>query len=83
MAVSSIPETVRNDIIKVLSQVPQRVLMKYEDEMMIDIPENIMIKKWFPQRDILCKIVKNIKYLKILKKKLGLWEVITAMLYST
>jgi len=55
MAVSSIPENIRNAIINVLSQVPQRVLLKYEDEMM-DIPENIMIKKWFPQRDILCKI---------------------------
>ncbi|XP_060863384.1 UDP-glucosyltransferase 2-like isoform X2 [Metopolophium dirhodum] len=52
VAVSSIPETIRNNIIKVLSQVPQRVLLKYEDEM-IDKPENIMIKKWFPQRDIL------------------------------
>lgn len=60
MKVSSIPENIRNTIIKVLSQVPQRVLLKYEDEMM-DKPENIMIKKWFPQRDILCKIRYNIK----------------------
>ncbi|KAL5244409.1 hypothetical protein ACI65C_011819 [Semiaphis heraclei] len=52
VAVSSIRETIRNDIMKVLSEVPQRVLLKYEDEM-IDKPENIMIKKWFPQRDIL------------------------------
>ncbi|XP_060863382.1 UDP-glycosyltransferase UGT5-like [Metopolophium dirhodum] len=52
VAVSSIPENIRNTIIKVLGQVPQRVLLKYEDEM-IDKPENIMIKKWFPQRDIL------------------------------
>lgn len=52
VAVSSIPENTRNDIIKVLSEVPQRVLLKYEEEM-IDIPENIMIKKWIPQRDIL------------------------------
>ncbi|XP_001943837.2 UDP-glucuronosyltransferase 2B15 [Acyrthosiphon pisum] len=52
VAVSSIPENIRNAIIKVLSQVPQRVLLKYEDEMM-NIPENIMIKKWFPQRDVL------------------------------
>ena len=54
MAVSSIPVNIRNDIIKVLSQVPQRVLLKYEDEL-IDKPENIMVKKWFPQRDILGK----------------------------
>ncbi|KAF0684737.1 UDP-glucuronosyltransferase 2B2-like, partial [Aphis craccivora] len=37
VAVSSIPENIRNDILKVLSQVPQRVLLKYEDEM-IDKP---------------------------------------------
>ncbi|XP_060852684.1 UDP-glucosyltransferase 2-like isoform X2 [Rhopalosiphum padi] len=52
VAVSSIPVNIRNNIIKVLSQVPQRVLLKYEDEM-IDKPENIMVRKWFPQRDIL------------------------------
>ncbi|XP_026816823.1 UDP-glucuronosyltransferase 2B2-like [Rhopalosiphum maidis] len=52
VAVSSLPENIRNDIIQVLSQVPQRVLLKYEDEM-VDKPENIMVKKWFPQRDIL------------------------------
>lgn len=55
VAVSSLPENIRNDIIKVLSQVPQRVLLKYEDEM-VDKPENIMVKKWFPQRDILGKL---------------------------
>jgi len=52
MAVSLIPENIRNAIIKVLSQVPQKVLLKYEDEM-TDIPENITIKKWFSLRYIL------------------------------
>lgn len=40
---------------EVLAQVPQRVLWKYEDEMK-DLPKNVMIRKWLPQRDILCII---------------------------
>lgn len=35
-----------------LAEVPQRVLWKYEGEME-DVPKNVMIKNWFPQRDIL------------------------------
>ncbi|XP_050419840.1 UDP-glucosyltransferase 2-like [Adelges cooleyi] len=35
-----------------LSRVPQRVLWKYETEME-EKPDNVMTKKWFPQRDIL------------------------------
>lgn len=37
----------------VLAQVPQRILWKYESELE-DKPKNVMIRKWFPQRDILC-----------------------------
>ncbi|KAE9540022.1 hypothetical protein AGLY_005274 [Aphis glycines] len=49
---STIPESVKKGLIKALARVPQRVLLKYEDEM-DDKPENIMTKKWLPQRDIL------------------------------
>lgn len=31
----------------------QRILWKYEAESLSDIPPNIMIRKWFPQNDIL------------------------------
>lgn len=31
----------------------QRVLWKYEDESLGDIPANVMIRKWMPQNDIL------------------------------
>lgn len=50
---STLPEHIRKSFIEALAQVPQRVLLKYEDEME-NKPENIMIKKWLPQRDILC-----------------------------
>lgn len=49
---STIPESVKKGLIKALARVPQRVLLKYEDEM-DDKPENMMTKQWLPQRDIL------------------------------
>lgn len=50
---STLPEHIKKSFIEALAQVPQRVLLKYEDEME-NKPENMMTKKWFPQRDILC-----------------------------
>nr|QPA18392.1 UDP-gluconosyltransferase [Trialeurodes vaporariorum] len=35
------------------AQLPQRVLWKYEDDSLPNIPSNVIIKKWFPQTDIL------------------------------
>uniref|UniRef100_A0A2S2NLI4 UDP-glucuronosyltransferase n=1 Tax=Schizaphis graminum TaxID=13262 RepID=A0A2S2NLI4_SCHGA len=50
--VSSLPDYILNHLKEALSQVPQRILMKYEGEM-LNKPKNVMIRKWFPQRDIL------------------------------
>jgi len=55
VTMSTLPKHIRNAFKEALAQVPQRVLWKYEDEME-DKPKNVMIKKWFPQRDILSKI---------------------------
>ncbi|VVC43589.1 UDP-glucuronosyl/UDP-glucosyltransferase [Cinara cedri] len=49
---STLPDHIQNAFIEVLAQVPQRVLWKYEGEMK-NLPKNVMISKWFPQRDIL------------------------------
>lgn len=51
---STVPENIQKAIIEVLAQLPQRVLLKYENEMK-DRPKNVMIKKWLPQREILSK----------------------------
>lgn len=51
---STIPESVKKSLIKALARIPQRVLLKYEDEM-DEKPKNMMTKQWLPQRDILCK----------------------------
>jgi len=53
---SSIPKHIKKAFIKALAQIPQRVLLKYEDEIE-NKPTNLMIKKWLPQRDILCNIL--------------------------
>ena len=31
----------------------QRVLWKYEDESVLNLPPNVMVRKWMPQSDIL------------------------------
>uniref|UniRef100_A0A2S2NAN2 UDP-glucuronosyltransferase n=1 Tax=Schizaphis graminum TaxID=13262 RepID=A0A2S2NAN2_SCHGA len=49
---SSLPETVQSVFRNALAQIPQKVLWKYEGDMK-DIPKNVIIRKWFPQRDIL------------------------------
>lgn len=49
-------DNIKKTFKEALALVPYRVLWKYEDEME-DIPQNVMIRKWLPQRDILCKNV--------------------------
>lgn len=51
---SSLHEDKRIAILKALAKFPQRVLWKWENESMPDKPDNVFIKKWMPQRDILC-----------------------------
>lgn len=55
ISMSTLPGHIHNAFKEALAQVPQRVLWKYEGEMN-DKPINVMTSKWFPQRDILCKI---------------------------
>ncbi|XP_060835305.1 UDP-glucosyltransferase 2-like [Rhopalosiphum padi] len=49
---STLPVHIEKTFKQVFNNVSQRVLWKYESEMK-DKPDNVMIKKWFPQRDIL------------------------------
>jgi len=55
---STLPDNIKNAFKEALSRMPQRVLWKYEGEMK-DVPKNVMIKKWFPQREILCKTIRS------------------------
>ncbi|XP_001948259.2 UDP-glucuronosyltransferase 2B15 [Acyrthosiphon pisum] len=49
---STLPDHIQNAYKDGLSQVPQRVLWKYDGEMK-NKPTNVMTRKWFPQREIL------------------------------
>lgn len=53
---NSLPRHIKKAMMDALSQVPQRVLWKHEDEIE-NLPKNIMIKKWLPQHEILCNIL--------------------------
>jgi len=52
------PEQIKKALLETFAQIPQRILWKYENELE-DIPKNMMIRKWLPQRDILCNILWN------------------------
>ncbi|XP_050538591.1 uncharacterized protein LOC126904011 [Daktulosphaira vitifoliae] len=52
VTMSTLPKDILNSFKDALAKVPQRILWKFEGEM-DDKPANVMIKKWFPQRDIL------------------------------
>lgn len=53
VSMSSLPENIQSSFREALAKVPQKVLWKYGGEM-IKKPENVMTRKWFPQREILC-----------------------------
>ncbi|XP_065223884.1 UDP-glucosyltransferase 2-like [Planococcus citri] len=50
--VSSLPVDVVNIFLEVFASIPQRVLWKFEAPLQ-DVPNNVMVMDWFPQRDIL------------------------------
>lgn len=43
-------------------EIPQRVLWKYESENLGELPDNVKIRKWFPQREILGKYLISVVY---------------------
>jgi len=53
---TSLPERTKKALLDALAQIPQRVLWKYEDEIE-NLPNNVLIKKWLPQHEILCNIL--------------------------
>ncbi|XP_065216818.1 UDP-glucosyltransferase 2-like [Planococcus citri] len=49
---ASIPNEIMTIILQAFAQIPQRVIMKYEIPLK-NVPENVMVLNWLPQRDIL------------------------------
>lgn len=54
-----LPEEKVELIMKVFSKLKQRVIMKWDSDLLDGIPKNVMIGKWLPQDDILAH--KNVK----------------------
>ncbi|GAB0095864.1 UDP-glucuronosyltransferase [Sergentomyia squamirostris] len=50
----TLPASKRDGILQALAGLPQKVLWKWENETIPNKPSNVMIRKWMPQRDILC-----------------------------
>ncbi|XP_070496887.1 UDP-glucosyltransferase 2-like [Chironomus tepperi] len=50
----TLSEAARDGILKALGKFKQRVIWKYENETLPNQPSNVIIRKWMPQREILC-----------------------------
>lgn len=51
----SLPPEKRESLLKAFGSFKQRVLWKWENDTLPNQPSNVYIRKWMPQRDILCK----------------------------
>ncbi|XP_069936414.1 UDP-glucosyltransferase 2-like [Cherax quadricarinatus] len=52
---SSMPEEYRTTLVQVFASLKQRVLWKWDQDTMYDLPPNVRLGKWLPQQDILGK----------------------------
>ncbi|XP_046993668.1 UDP-glucosyltransferase 2-like isoform X2 [Schistocerca americana] len=50
---SSLPGDTLRVLLEAFSQLPQRVLWKFEDDSLPGKPANVMVAKWLPQQDVL------------------------------
>lgn len=60
---SKMPRETVSFLLSELAKLKQTVLWKWEDVKLPNLPKNVVVKKWFPQNDILSKRA-NCKYLK-------------------
>ncbi|XP_067000256.2 UDP-glucosyltransferase 2 isoform X2 [Anabrus simplex] len=49
----NLPKEIVQQILQAFSEIPQRVLWKWEADTLPGLPANVMLKKWLPQQDIL------------------------------
>lgn len=57
----SLPVEKRNSLLKAFGSFKQKVVWKWENDTLPNQPKNVYIRKWMPQRDILCEF--NIKHM--------------------
>lgn len=56
---SDLPDYKRDAFLEAFSELKQRVLWKWETDALPAQPGNVRVSKWFPQADILGKIMTN------------------------
>jgi len=56
---SDLPDYKRDAFLEAFSELKQRVLWKWETDALPAAPGNLRVGKWFPQADILGKIMTN------------------------
>lgn len=53
---ASIPDDIRQEMVRGFAKLPQLVLWKWEDDSINDIvSDNVYATSWLPQQDILCE----------------------------
>lgn len=58
---STLPDQKRQALLKAFGKLKQKVLWKWENDTLPGQPDNLMIKNWMPQNDILGNIVPYVK----------------------
>ncbi|KAJ3667212.1 hypothetical protein Zmor_002612 [Zophobas morio] len=48
-----LPKEKQQEILRALAKIPYNVLWKWENDDLDDKPKNVLIRKWFPQNDVL------------------------------
>ncbi len=51
--VKRVPRGILEKMLRALERLPQRVLLRNEDDLPHNIPHNVLIKRWLPQNDLL------------------------------
>lgn len=52
---NTFPKEKRDAFLKNFKQLPQNVIWKWESETMEGKPDNVLLSKWTPQFEIICK----------------------------
>lgn len=64
---SSLTDEIKQAFMDAFRELPQRVLWKYENETLPGKPDNVMVRKWMPQFDILSEFNSTSSFLPTLK----------------
>lgn len=56
---SKMPRETVSLFLSTFAKVKQTVLWKWEDDQMPELPKNVIVRKWFPQNDVLGRYTKG------------------------